>query len=475
MNPPSSVPEKKFNSLVAKIQQGNCVLVLGPRIPAPGALACEAVLIDDYLAGKLCAELGETAAVALDLRRAIARYERHKSAAACRGLVQELVAELDAHCTDLHLDLASLPFQLILSATPDRMMAGALRAQGKPGLREAYYDYCRSTVDDSQLLPPSVAAPLVYSLFGRHDHPESMVLNDKNLLDYLVNITRESPALPDTVRAILRAPPTVFLFVGFGFANWWLRLLLKVLEVTGVENRTLSLALEDSRAFDAASTSDNQGYFESLDIYIQSRELGAWAKELVASSGRQAQAAQALLPPAAPVAGTGAAPGPLVFLSYAREDADAVDRLRQALARRGVTAWQDVQNMYAGQNWEQQLNRVVKRADYFVFVQTDNMDERDRQRRDGVYNRELDWALERMRDKPYGTPFLFHVTVGPCRPRPEPQLARLHRIAVDSDAGTAQLVDAIVAAHHDASAAPQRDARPTPPGAAAGAGAALGI
>ena len=100
---------------------------------------------------------------------------------------------------------------------------------------------------------PSTDQPIVYSLFGRHDRPESMVLTDKNLLEYLVRLTKASPPLPDPVRATLRASSTLFLFVGFGFTNWWLRLLLKVLDVTGVENRSLSLALEDSSSFAAAA------------------------------------------------------------------------------------------------------------------------------------------------------------------------------------------------------------------------------
>ena len=97
---------------------------------------------------------------------------------------------------------------------------------------------------------------------------------------------------------------------------------------------------------------------------------------------------------------------------------------------------------------------MVTRADYFVFVQTENMDERDRMREDGVYNRELKWALKRMEDKPGGTTFLFHVTVGNCRQRPELQLSDLHCIAVDTDAGIEQLARDIAASYLDAAPAP---------------------
>ncbi len=446
---PAALLERKFSGLVAKVEEGECVLVLGPRILVPTDIAGSDMPIDDHLAGKLLEDLDDDRSAPMDLRRSIARYEREKSPSACRSLVQELAGEFDGHTTDLHLDLAALPFRLILLATPDRMMAHALRQRNKAGVREAYYDYCRGVSADIALTLPTADTPIVYSLFGRHDHPESMVLNDKNLLDYLVKITRESPALPDVVRATLRAPSTVFLFVGFGFTNWWLRLLLKVLDVTGVENRGLSLALEDASTFDAAASSDNKGFFESVGIYIQARDWNVLAKDLVGRIQRT-DAAKTVGPVPPPVAAGGSVQRvPLVFLSYASEDADKVDMLRTELQSRGVSVWQDRQNLRAGQNWEDQITRIIKGVDYFVFVQTEKMDERDHLRKDGVYNRELKEALERIEDKPYATTFLFHVTFGACSPRPEPQLSKLHRIAVDTGSGIEQLAKAIVASYQE--------------------------
>src|SRR6185369_5496158 len=161
------------------------------------------------------------------------------------------------------------PFRLVLMATADRMMVNALNGAGKSA-QEACYNYCHGVAAESPLTLPTSDKPIVYSLFGRHDYAESMVLNDKNLLDYLVRVIKESPPLPDAVRATVRAPSTVFLFVGFGFHNWWLRLLLKVLEMTGVENRAISLALEDA-SFDAAVAEEHKAFFESVGIYIQAR------------------------------------------------------------------------------------------------------------------------------------------------------------------------------------------------------------
>ncbi|MDM0053038.1 toll/interleukin-1 receptor domain-containing protein [Variovorax sp. J22R115] len=433
-----------FKSLASKVLEGDCVLVLGPRISAPQEVSEGDEPMDEYLAARLLAALGADKIPALDLRAAIARYEREKSASACRNLVQGLAGGFDDYSTALQRKLAKLPFRLVLAATSDRTMAKAFAVSGKPGVQEAYYDYCRGVAADHALRLPSADEPIVYNLFGRHDHPESMVLNDKNLLDYLVKITRESPPLPDVVRATLRAPSTVFLFIGFGFRNWWLRLLLKVLEIIGVENRSLSLALEDGKVFDAAASSEHRGFFESVGIFVQASDWNVLADDLVTEIGRR-EAAKALVPVLAAPASV-AKGRPLVFLSYASEDVDKVDMLRISLQGRGLTVWQDRQNLRAGQNWEEHIDRMIKGVDYFVFVQTEAMDRRDRTH-GGVYNMELKQALVRVKKLPYGSIFLLHVTMGQCRERPEPQLSEVHRISVDSEAGRNELATAIMTAY----------------------------
>jgi hypothetical protein len=287
---------------------------------------------------------------------------------------------------------------------------------------------------------PSSDRPLVYSLFGRGDHSESLVLTDKNLLEYLINLTKELPPLPDTVRASLRAPSTGFLFVGFGFSNWWLRLLLKVLHITGVDNRLVSLAFEDGDSFAAAVRLENQGFFDSAGIYIQSGDWAALSREL--AERYRNSAPPRIQRSELPLGRTGDERQPLVFLSYASEDRDTVNRIRDGLEARGVSVWQDVQNLRGGQNWEAKIEEFIKRVDYFVFVQTENMDRRD----EGEYNYELTLALRRAKKKAFGSVFLLHVAIGNCRARPEPELAAIHRIQLDLDKGVDALADPILGA-----------------------------
>jgi hypothetical protein len=443
MNEPYPILPPKFKGLVTKIYKGECVLVLGPRIMVPKEITGgQSIPIDDFLTDKLLEDLGAEGHGGggrdpSGLRGAIARYEKERNPAECRSFVQDRVTEFDPYSTELHRDLASLPFRLVLSATPDTMMINAFRSQGKLSVQEAWYDYCKRISAETALTAPSCDRPIVYSLFGRYDRPESMVLNDKNLLDYLVSITKESPPLPDAVRATLRAASTVFLFVGFGFTNWWLRLLLKVLEITGVDNRSLSLALEDGNSADNAASGENRGFFESVGINIVNIQTGGWNElaKALAARFREQDAARTPVTKSQVIVSDSVQGRPKVFLSYASEDADTVESLRMGLEDRGVNVWLDKQNLRLGDYWEAQITRIIKEIDYFIFVQTENMDQRDQKGEDGVYNGELKRALKRIENKPYAAVFVIHVTIGSCRLRPEPELAQIHRIAIDADTG----------------------------------------
>ena len=445
---PSLVPEE-CAGLVQKIDAGECVLVLGPRVALPEAICKDGcTAIADHLSRKLLTKVGEMDK-AISLREVLELFERREGAASLRSSYRSFFASLDAHTTQLHRDLASLPFQLVVMATPDRMMFNAMRdTPGKQAVIEGYYDYGNAAAGAGLRVMPTWNRPIVYSLFGRHDHPESMVLTDKNLLDYLVHLTRESPALPDPVRATLRMPSTLFLFVGFGFSNWWLRLLLKVLCITGVENRELSLALEDPESFAASTTFENRGFFASAGIYIHSGNWNALAAEL-AERYRKIRPSEAAALASAPSASTSpvesdvatSGDAPLVFLSYASEDRDFVDLLRRGLEENGVSVFQDSQGLRAGNFWRDKLADYINRVDYFLFIQTPKMDERG----EGVFNEELKTAIKRTANFPGGREFLVHVVVGDCQPREEAELAATHQFRYDASTnGVDKLAAAIL-------------------------------
>ncbi len=59
--------------------------------------------------------------------------------------------------------------------------------------------------------------PLVYELFGSLEDSASLLLTENDLLDFLVNVAKNTPALPKDLTSRFSDPKTSFLFLGFGF------------------------------------------------------------------------------------------------------------------------------------------------------------------------------------------------------------------------------------------------------------------
>jgi hypothetical protein len=51
-----------------------------------------------------------------------------------------------------------------------------------------------------------------------------------------------------------------------------------------------------------------------------------------------------------------------IFVSYASEDAEAINALDVWLREQGYTPWLDKRNLIAGQDWELEIQRAVKNA-----------------------------------------------------------------------------------------------------------------
>ena len=66
---------------------------------------------------------------------------------------------------------------------------------------------------------------------------------------------------------------------------------------------------------------------------------------------------------------------PYVFVSYSRHDRPFVDRLTTALNAAGVRTWVDTQNISAGLNWQEELERGLFAADVLLYVASRHSDE----------------------------------------------------------------------------------------------------
>ena len=155
--------------------------------------------------------------------------------------VARLVSEAGGQLRQREFDpfrlLARLPVAIYLTATPDSLLADALRNADPP--REPIVEYARwtdalerkpRTFDerDKNQPRPSRDNPLVFHLFGTLDEPNSMVLTEDDFFDYLIHVVRDTDtAIPGLVRAAWTE--NALMLLGFDLDDWTFRALYRTI------------------------------------------------------------------------------------------------------------------------------------------------------------------------------------------------------------------------------------------------------
>jgi hypothetical protein len=362
--------ERHWNSLIATLRHGQCVLVLGPEIPvsrANGTAPQGERSFTDELTAALTSELeddnrsprGKTLA-------AIAQqYEDCEGfgTGALRATAERFYQSPEFEPSQVHATLAALPFPLILTTGQDGLLVRALAAAGKTPTAQRYHLRGDKRDNPEFMLPGSPAAPVVFHLFGEAHEPASLVLSENDVLDFLIAIVSENPPLPNSLMRALKRPGQSYLFVGFGIRHWYLRMLLKVILRALEVNRTGSaIAAEPLSSLPASDRDDTILYYQrGTRVEVEDADVGSFlemlAKRLASEGGVAAQAA--------PI-GT----APRVFISYAREDVDLASRVFSALHQAHFDPWLDRNDLVGGEDWDQHIESELQATDFTLVLYT---------------------------------------------------------------------------------------------------------
>lgn len=447
-NAKPSLDQSEWTLLLHAIQRKKCIVLLGPGVAVdpddPSGVPLNARLAQSLASALESAGKGDALLARSDLAHVAQIYERQMRGKR-PGL--ELAAEAfykpyEGRTTSLHRDLAALPFTLCVSTTPDRFLLNAFtEAPGK----EPTYDYHHFQPDptrvrerSARVMPPEEnpeTKPLIFDLYGSLDELDSLVLTENDLLDYLVSVARQSPPLHPYVSSQFSDPTVSFLFLGFGFHQWYVRILLHVLKAAG--HVAPSLALEDATFFDHPSHQEAALFFQSGHL-LEFRKF-PWpdfvaelrrSYEATVVATRKTTAAAVALPDDAPLA----------FLCHENRDKPEAERIARELQEAGVRIWLDKQSLRGGDDWVKAIPRIIgQTCDYVIVLQSPRMlDERE-----SYFHREIRMALQRQEGMAPGFAFIIPVIIEADKRLPLEQLQGIHFIDL-ADAGTAALAETIM-------------------------------
>lgn len=383
---------KDWRRLIQTIQQDQCVLLLGPGV----ARNDSGQPLSFGLANALAKELGEETTVPDrdNLAQVAQLYHQQEKDHLILALeAKEFYTPHLERTSDLHRLLAKLPFTLCIQTTIDRMLANAFVQTGKDPIEE-YYNWQKP--HSVVLEEPTTERPVVYHLYGSLGDMDSLVLTENDLLDFLVKVIKDLSTLPSYITGRFKDPKTSFLFIGFGFRNWYIRILLHLLRTQIPHSR--SLALEDNAFFAQPELHQTLLFFEQH--LIEFKDL-SWFEFAATLNQHWRQRTPAPKESANP-----AADAPTVFLCHSSIDKDRIAEIEQQLKQQGINTWLDRQQLRGGDNWERQLPQVIqKQVDYVAVFQSAEMAKMV----ESYFYKEIDVALTRQSKFRRGTRFLIPV------------------------------------------------------------------
>ncbi len=391
----------KWETLIFSIQQKKCILMLGPDVSTEEMKGMSRPLTE-ILANKLAKKIepGIKKRINIDDLAEVSQFYYMKEGRhALEAQVSSFYGTRLSLTNDFHMNLAYLPFYFTVTTTPDNMFFQALQEKGKIPHNE-FYNF--KGKKPGNVVMGTTDKPLVFDLYGKVDDPTSLLLTEDDLLDFLVALISKNPPLPDNILSELGDESKCFLFLGFGFRHWYLRILLHVLKIRS--KGAYSFALEQFMPINTTELERTIFFFQKSDfkIHIFKDDLGHFARQLREKYEKWTKKGQP--PPPDDKKSVE------VFICHVSENKDDADRLYAKLDKAGFKPWLDKKNLRGGDYWDSEIKDTINKVDYFVVLQSKDFSKKH----ESYVFKEIKRALSRQEKFKKGIKFIIPVKIEDC-------------------------------------------------------------
>jgi hypothetical protein len=307
-------------------------------------------------------------------------------------------------------------FDLFVTTTCDALLESAINLErfgGSPATE--VISYAPNRVVDLPVERAQLTRPVVYHLFGKLSASPTYVISDEDLLEYICSLQNES-LVPE--RLFHELEHSHLLMIGSSFTNWLARLFLRMAKRHRLSDpREVGEVLaDDYTAQDARLVAFLQQVSVRTRIYSGAERFVEELHERW--QRRQKSTTTASGPGLSGLAGSGFSPARFlpparempdnaVFISYAREDLQAVQQIKAGLEAAGITTWFDIDRLEVGDDYDRKIQRNIARCAYFIPV----ISAATQGRLEGYFRREWNYALDRARNMADGALFILPVSL----------------------------------------------------------------
>ncbi|MGB6450280.1 MAG: toll/interleukin-1 receptor domain-containing protein [Steroidobacteraceae bacterium] len=414
--PASTLDEDAWDDLLSFIEERRVIPIVGPELLRVTTDRGPKLLLD-WAAEKLAVRLN------IDRSDLPERYTLNDVVClflAGRGRREEAYVRLRSVLRDAPFEppsalkqLAAITdFDVFVTTTCDSLLESAINLErfgGSPSTE--VLSYAPNRVVDLPAERDRLTRPVVYHLFGKLSASPTYVISDEDLLEYICALQNES-LLPE--RLFHELEHNHLLVIGSSFTNWLARLFLRMAK----RHR-----LSDPRDVGEVLADDEMSGDERLVAFLQQVSVrtriytgaerfvaelhGRWQKRHPSGAAASDKPGVSGFSPLRFVPPAREMPDNAVFVSYAREDLPAVQRIKAGLEAAGITTWFDMDRLEAGDDYDRKIQRNITRCSYFIPVISKNT----QSRLEGYFRREWSYALDRARNMADGALFILPVAL----------------------------------------------------------------
>lgn len=299
-------------------------------------------------------------------------------------------------------------FDLFVTTTFDPLLEQAVNMERFGGEPHAeVIAYAPNRVSDLPAERGQLQRPVVYHMLGRLSASPTYVISDEDMLEFICALQSEH-LTPEKLFHELEH--SHLLLIGSDFSNWLARLFLRM-----AKRRRLSDPRDVGEVFADDHTMKDDRLVAFLQQVSVRTRVYTGAEAFVAELHQRWQRRQTSTSPAA-TAGTAPQrflppsremPENAIFISYAREDLPAVQRLKAGLDAAGLTTWFDLDRLEGGDDYDRKIHANIARCSFFLPV----ISATTQRRLEAYFRREWSYAVDRSRNIAEGAVFILPVCI----------------------------------------------------------------
>ena len=409
--PMSTLDDDAWDDLLSFIEERRVIPIVGPEL-LQVATDRGPRLLYDWLAERLAARLN------VDVAALPQPYSLNDVVCwflAARGRREEAYVRLRAIIKDAALEppqalrrLAAITdFDLFVSTTFDPLLENAINLERFAGAASTdVLSYAPNRVVDLPSERDRLQRPVVFHLFGRLSASPTYVISDEDLLEFICALQSEHLAPEKLFHELEHSH---LLFIGSNFTNWLARLFLRMAKRQRLSDpRDVGEVLADSHSGDddrlvafLQQVSVRTRIYVGAERFVDELHDRWQARRRRGGAPAPVSAPARFLPPAREM------PDNAVFISYAREDLPAVQRIKAGLEAAGITTWFDMDRLETGDDYDRKIRQNVARCSYFIPVVSATTE----RRLEGYFRREWSYAIDRVRNMADGALFILPVII----------------------------------------------------------------